>query len=89
VEPTATFFATLRNGNFQVSIDFNCQSVVNPVLDVSKFLSDDRSGDNYGHYQDRPLDPGSPGDIHVARAPPRDDAARRRSGPPRRPERMS
>jgi binding-protein-dependent transport system inner membrane component len=39
-----------------VSVDFNCQSVVNPVLDVSKFLSDDRAGDNYSHYQDRALD---------------------------------
>jgi peptide/nickel transport system substrate-binding protein len=56
VEPTAPFFATLRNGNFQVSVDFNCQSVVNPVLDVSKFLSEDKAGDNYAHYIDRALD---------------------------------
>jgi len=56
VEPTAPFFATLRNGSFQVSVDFNCQSVVNPVLDVSKFLSEDKAGDNYGHYTDRALD---------------------------------
>jgi peptide/nickel transport system substrate-binding protein len=56
VEPTAPFFATLRNGNFQVTMDFNCQAVVNPVLDISKFLSNDRSAANYGQYQDRVLD---------------------------------
>ena len=39
-----------------MSVDFNCQSVVNPVLDVSKFLSEDKAGDNYGHYIDRALD---------------------------------
>lgn len=56
VEPTAPFFATLRGGNFAVSIDFNCQAVVNPVIDLSKFLSNDRSGANYAQYQDRALD---------------------------------
>jgi peptide/nickel transport system substrate-binding protein len=56
IEPTAPFFATLRGGNFEVSMDFNCQAVVNPVLDVSKFLSSDRSSANYGRYEDRALD---------------------------------
>ena len=56
IEPTAPFFATLRGGHFQVSMDFNCQAVVNPVLDVSKFLSTDRSAANYGQYEDRALD---------------------------------
>jgi peptide/nickel transport system substrate-binding protein len=56
IEPTAPFYATLRNGTFQVSIDFNCQAVVNPVLDISKFLSNDRSSANYAQYQDRALD---------------------------------
>jgi peptide/nickel transport system substrate-binding protein len=56
IEPTAPFYATLRNGTFDVSIDFNCQAVVNPVLDVSKFLSKDRSASNYGQYEDRALD---------------------------------
>jgi peptide/nickel transport system substrate-binding protein len=56
VEPTAPFFATLRGGNFAVSMDFNCQAVVNPVLDLSKFLSNDRSSANYAQYQDRALD---------------------------------
>jgi peptide/nickel transport system substrate-binding protein len=29
---------------------------VNPLLDVSKFISDDRSGKNWANYQDRVLD---------------------------------
>jgi peptide/nickel transport system substrate-binding protein len=56
VEPTAPFFATLRSGNYQVTLDFNCQAVVNPVLDISKFLSDDRSAANHARYEDRALD---------------------------------
>jgi peptide/nickel transport system substrate-binding protein len=56
VEPTAPFFATLRGGTFDVSIDFNCQAVVNPIIDVSKFLSTDRSAANYAGYQDRAVD---------------------------------
>jgi peptide/nickel transport system substrate-binding protein len=56
VQPTGPFFDTLRQGTFEVSIDPNCQSVVNPLLDVSKYISNDRVGNNYGRYQDRDLD---------------------------------
>lgn len=58
VQPTGPFYKTLRShtAEFQVSIDFNCQAVVNPLIDVSKFISDDRSGNNYANYQDRVLD---------------------------------
>ena len=56
VEPTAPFFATLRGGKFDVSIDFNCQAVVNPIVDLSKFLSTDRSAANYAGYQDGAVD---------------------------------
>src|SRR3546814_10019277 len=37
-------------------MDFNCQSVVNPLLDISKFISEDVSAGNYGAYIDRELD---------------------------------
>jgi peptide/nickel transport system substrate-binding protein len=37
-----------------VSIDFNCQSVINPIADVTKFLGS--SGSNYGHYDDPVLE---------------------------------
>ncbi len=58
VQPTDPFFATLRSHGaaFQVSIDPYCEAVVNPLLDVSKYISDDRAGNNYANYQDRVLD---------------------------------
>ncbi len=58
VQPTGPFYKTLRSRKqaFQVSMDFNCQSVVNPILDVTKFLSQDKSGSNYAEYIDRNLD---------------------------------
>ena len=57
VQPTGPFYATLRKKkDFDVSLDFNCQAVVNPLLDVSKFISDDVSGNQYGNYKDRELD---------------------------------
>jgi len=55
VEPTGPFFDSLRKKkDFQVSIDFNCQSVVNPLVDVSKFLGS--AGNNYGSYEDPVLE---------------------------------
>ncbi|MEK9775608.1 MAG: ABC transporter substrate-binding protein [Quisquiliibacterium sp.] len=57
VLPTGPFFDMLRKKKaFDVSVDFNCQSVVNPLVDVSQFISDDRSSANYGQYQDREVD---------------------------------
>ncbi|KPK16908.1 MAG: hypothetical protein AMJ67_14060 [Betaproteobacteria bacterium SG8_41] len=57
VEQTGPFYDQLRNKKeYDVSIDFNCQSVVNPIVDVSKYLSDDRSGSQYGQYKDREVD---------------------------------
>jgi peptide/nickel transport system substrate-binding protein len=57
VFPTGPFYDMLRKKkDFDVSLDFNCQSVVNPLVDVSKFISDDRSGNNYGNYKDREVD---------------------------------
>jgi peptide/nickel transport system substrate-binding protein len=57
VQPSGPFYATLRKKkNFDVSIDFNCQSVINPLVDISKFISDDRAGNQYAQYQDRQLD---------------------------------
>ena len=51
VEPTTPFYATLReSSNFDVSMDFNCQSIVNPIADVTKFLPS--SGSNYAQFED-------------------------------------
>jgi peptide/nickel transport system substrate-binding protein len=57
VQPTESYFASLRRKkDFQVSIGFNCQAVVNPLLDISKFISDDRTGNNNANYRDRRMD---------------------------------
>lgn len=57
VQPSSAFYATLRKKkDFDVSMDFNCQSIVNPLLDVSKYLSSDISGNSYGQFVDRKLD---------------------------------
>ncbi len=55
VRPTPQFYAALRKSHeFDVSIDFNCQSVINPIADVTKFLGS--SGNNYGQYDDQVLE---------------------------------
>ena len=55
VRPTPQFYAALRKSReFDVSIDFNCQSVINPIVDVTKFLGS--SSNNYGQYDDQVLE---------------------------------
>ena len=69
VRPSPQFYAVLRNSHeFDVSIDFNCQSVVNPIADVTKFLGS--AGNNYAQYEDQVLE-----DLHVklAQAPTEDE----------------
>lgn len=57
VVPTAQFWKKLRapdGGDYQVTMDFNCQAVVNPTVDVSKYISS--SSANYGDYKDSVID---------------------------------
>ncbi|MCY4590395.1 MAG: ABC transporter substrate-binding protein [Alphaproteobacteria bacterium] len=55
VRPTTPFYASLRKQkDFDVSIDFNCQSIVNPIADVSKFLP--TAGNNYASFEDAELE---------------------------------
>lgn len=55
VNPSPVFYDKLRKKHdFDVSIDFNCQSVVNPIADVTKFLGS--AGNNYGQYEDKELE---------------------------------
>jgi peptide/nickel transport system substrate-binding protein len=57
VVPSGPWYAGLRKRkDFDVSIDFNCQSVVNPVVDSAKFISADKTGNNYTSVIDRTLD---------------------------------
>ena len=55
VNPSPVFYDILRKKrSFDVSIDFNCQSVVNPIADITKFLGS--AGNNYGGYDDKELE---------------------------------
>ena len=55
VQPSTPFYATLREKkNFDVSMDFNCQAVVNPIADISKFLPS--AGNNYAEFEDQMLE---------------------------------
>jgi peptide/nickel transport system substrate-binding protein len=53
VEMTGPLYASLDAGNFDVTMDFNCQSIVNPLIDTSKFLPN--AGDQYGKFEDPEL----------------------------------
>ncbi len=55
VEPAA-YYTPLRAGDFQVAMDFQCGYIVEPDLDIYKFISTDKNPANYGRYTDRVLD---------------------------------
>ena len=52
VVPTGPWFQLMRSGDFDVVVEANCNSIVNPVLDTQKYLPHDMFGDNYGGYTD-------------------------------------
>jgi peptide/nickel transport system substrate-binding protein len=55
IEPAA-YFGVIRKGDAQVFMDFQCGYIVEPDLDMYKFLSTDRNPANYGRYKDPVLD---------------------------------
>ena len=57
VLPSPAFYDAVRKKHdFDVTVYFNCQSIVNPLSDVSAYISDDIAGNNYAGYQDRTMD---------------------------------
>ena len=54
VLPTGPYAEALRSGDFDVTIDGDCQNVVNPLLDVGKYLPHSVTAANYGNYDDEP-----------------------------------
>jgi peptide/nickel transport system substrate-binding protein len=54
--PQATYFDNYRQGNFETGIDFACDFMDEPDLQLVKFLSSDKSSLNYGRYKDATLD---------------------------------
>jgi len=54
VVPTAQWLNAMRSGKFEASTDANCQSVINPLLDVSKHLPS--APNNRSQYEDEVLE---------------------------------
>ena len=54
VLPTGPYAEALRSGDFDLTLDGDCQNVVNPLLDVGKYLPHSVSSENYGNYDDQP-----------------------------------
>jgi peptide/nickel transport system substrate-binding protein len=52
VVPTGPWFEALRQGNFDVGVTGNCQSVVNPLLDVQRYLPGSVYTANYAGFED-------------------------------------
>jgi len=52
----AAYYTPLRKGDTQVFMDFQCGYIVEPDLDMYKFLSTSRNPSNYGRYSDPVLD---------------------------------
>ena len=55
VQPTGPWLQAMRTGDFDVVVEANCNSVVNPVLDTHKYLPRVKSPVNYGGYNDPEL----------------------------------
>jgi len=52
VLPTGPYDEALRQGDFAVTVDAECQNIVNPLLDGTKYLPHSVSSANYGNYDD-------------------------------------
>ncbi len=52
VMPTGPYGEALRRGDFDAAVDGDCQSIVNPLLDGTKYLPHSVSPANYGYYED-------------------------------------
>jgi len=52
VLPVGPWFQAQRSGDFDVTVEGNCQNVVNPLADVGKYLPHTISEGNYGYFED-------------------------------------
>jgi peptide/nickel transport system substrate-binding protein len=52
VVPTGPWLEGLRSGNFDVAVSGNCQSVVNPLIDMQRYLPGSVYAANYGNFED-------------------------------------
>ncbi|MBV9552645.1 MAG: ABC transporter substrate-binding protein [Alphaproteobacteria bacterium] len=51
--PTALWFDSMRNGDFSVVVEAPGYGIVNPVIDIQKFLPAALAGENYARYEDK------------------------------------
>jgi peptide/nickel transport system substrate-binding protein len=58
VVPTGPWFDNMRAGNFEAAVYGNCQNVVNPLVDVQRYLPYTVQPQNFGFYED-------PGEIEL------------------------
>jgi len=52
--PTGPWLEAMRNGNFDTVMNGNCNSVVNPLLDVQRYLPSSVYVASYGRFDDQP-----------------------------------
>src|SRR5205807_1207340 len=52
VVPTGPFAEAMRRGEFETVLDGDCQNIVNPLLDGTKYLPRPVSPSNFGYYPD-------------------------------------
>jgi peptide/nickel transport system substrate-binding protein len=52
VLPTGPFAEALRQGEFDTALDGECQNIVNPLLDGTKYLPHTVSSSNFGNYEE-------------------------------------
>jgi len=70
--PTGPWVDSLRSKkNYEVAIDANCQSVVNPIVDISKFLGS--ASNNYAQYNDQKME-----DLYTKLSTSNDEAEQRK-----------
>jgi peptide/nickel transport system substrate-binding protein len=53
---TRLYQAALSGGNYEAGLDFNCDFMDDPNIQLVKYLSHDKSPINYGRYKDAKLD---------------------------------
>jgi peptide/nickel transport system substrate-binding protein len=52
VVPTGPWFDAMRNGDFDIVLEAPGFGIVNPLMDVQKFLPSSVDAENYAHYED-------------------------------------
>jgi len=52
VVSTGPWFEAMRNGDFDVVVEAPGYGIVNPLMDIQKFLPASVDAENYGHYED-------------------------------------